>query len=457
MARKFRLSRRHLLRGAGSLAIGLPWLEAMESGDAQAQSLTTAKRFISVFQPGGTVLSKWRPSGNEADFVLSPILEPLEAVKDKLLIIDGVDMKSAIGGIHEGGIVALLTGTPQSDRHNRYASGPSVDQVIAATASSGKTRKSLELAVRWATGKSHGNLSPINSLNFADDAQFSPVPPRIDPVQIWDTLFGSIDPVDPGATAAVLARKQSMLDFLDRRFEGTAQRLGATDRAKLEQHLSQLREMEKSLAAMAPAQGECTVPQVVDTSTYNPTSGKQSADDGSVKDSASDAAIPTVGKYFMDMIVAALACDLTGVATLQWTDTEAKHTFPWLELSEHHHFYQHDGGFKPNECERICRWYSEQHAYLLSALAQVDMGGHTLLDETVVFFGSELQEPPSHAKNNMPFMLAGNGGGLVTNRYLRYSGASHNDLLLGLLRLFGDERATFGDARYCSGVLAGMI
>lgn len=457
MTTKFRLTRRHLLRGAGSIAIGLPWLEAMSPTDARAQSLTTAKRFISVYQPGGTVLNKWRPSGNETDFALSPILEPFEALKDKLLIVDGVDMKSAIGGIHEGGIVALLTGTPQSGLHSQYASGPSIDQVIATTASAGKARNSIELAVRWATGKSHGNLHPINSLNFANDAQFSPIPPRIDPVQIWDTLFGSIDPEDQGATAGVLARKQSILDFLDRRYEGTALRLSATDRAKLEQHLTHIRELEKSLATIAPGQDECTVPQVVDTSTYNPTSGKNSSDDGSLKDSASDAAIPDVGRYFMDMIVAALACDLTGVATLQWTDTEAKHTFPWLQLSEHHHFYQHDGGFRPNECERIARWYSEQHAYLLSALAQVDMGGHTLLDETVVFFGSELQDPPSHAKNNMPFLLAGNGGGLVTNRYLRYSGASHNDLLLGILRLFGDERQTFGDARYCTGVLPGLI
>lgn len=148
-----------------------------------------------------------------------------------------------------------------------------------------------------------------------------------------------------------------------------------------------------------------------------------------MKDTSTDAAIPKVGKLMMDMIVMAMACDMTSVATLQWSDTEAKHTFPWLKLSEHHHYYQHDSGFKPVECAKVCTWSSEMHAYLLQGLAAVDLGGRSLLDESVVFFGSELQEPPSHMKNSMPLLLAGNGGGLRTGRWLKYNGVSHNNLL----------------------------
>lgn len=451
------ISRRHLLKGAGSIAIGLPWLEAMLPDTARAQSETTAKRFIAVYQPGGTVLDKWRPSGTETDFVLSPILEPFAAVKDRLVVVDGVDMKSAVGEQHQAGIVALLTGTPQSGGNSQYASGPSLDQVIASVASNGKARKSLEVAIRWATGKSHGNLHPINSLNFADDGKASPLPPRIDPVQVWETLFGSLEPNESEATAQMLARKQSILDFVGRRYDGLSQRVSASDRSKLEQHLEHVRDLERSLSSIVTPDASCQPPAVVDTSDYNPASGKNADNDGVIKDTRSDAAIPKVGKYFMDMIVAAMACDLTAVATLQWSDTEAKHTFPWLELSEHHHFYQHDGGFRADECAKIARWYSEQHAYLISQLQAVQVGEGTLLDESVLFFGSELQEPPSHVKSNMPFLLAGNGGGLQTNRYLKYGGQSHNDLLLAILRLFGDERATFGDARFCNGVLGAIV
>jgi hypothetical protein len=158
----------------------------------------------------------------------------------------------------------------------------------------------------------------------------------------------------------------------------------------------------------------------------------------------------------IDMLVMALACDMTSVVTLQWTDTEAKHTFPWLHLSEHHHYYQHDGGFRPAECQTICTWYSEMHLYLLQAMERVDMGGHSLLDESVVLFGSELQDPPSHKTNNMPLLLAGGGGGLRTGRWLRYNSVSHNNLLVSILNLFGDTRTTFGDPQYCDGPLTNL-
>jgi hypothetical protein len=164
--------------------------------------------------------------------------------------------------------------------------------------------------------------------------------------------------------------------------------------------------------------------------------------------------IPLVGQFMMDMLVMALACDKTGVISLQWTDTEAKHTFPWLNLPEHHHFYQHDGGFRPTECTQIQTWYSQMHLSLLQKMQAVDMGGHSLLDESVVFFGSELADPPSHAKNNMPVLLAGGSSGtLRTGRWIKCGGVPHNKLLTSLLNLFGDTRTSFGDSRVDSSAL----
>ena len=452
---KPRPTRRNFLRGATGVAIALPWLEFFDRGSARAQGATPtqAQRFMAVFTPGGTVLNKWRPSGTETAPVLSPILAPLEPMKQKLLVLDGIDMKSAVGGIHEEGIVALLTGTPQSDANRRYASGPSIDQVLADRFK--KPRRSLEVAIRWATGKSHGLLATNNCLNFENSAGFKPIPPRLDPVEIWNDLFKMQGAAPSGEAMARIARKRSILDFLDRRYVGLAQQLGAEDRAKLEQHLTKIREIERTLENM-PATATCKAPELIDTSRYNPFTGLNSSDDGSVRDKSTDAEIPTVGKLMMDMLVMALACDMTSVCTLQWTDTEAKHTFPWLSLSEHHHYYQHDGGFKPAECQKICTWYSEMHLYLLQAMAAVDMGGHTLLDESVVFFGSELQEPPSHKCNNMPFLLAGGGGGLRTGRWLRFDSQPHNNMWVSILNLFGDPRSTFGDPKYCTGPLSGL-
>ncbi len=452
--KKFRLSRRSVLRGAGSIAIGLPWLECME--DVKAQSApATAQRFIGVYQPGGTVIDKWRPTGTEMAPVLSPILSPLEPVKNKLLIIDGLEMKSAVGEQHQAGIIAFLTGTIQTAARSNYSGGPSIDQVIASKISKNiKPISSLQVAVRWATGKSKGRLHPINALNFEDNSSFSPIPPRLVPGDIWNELFGNLEPSTPG-TDLLVERKKSILDFVDKKYVSLSMRMGARDKLKLEEHLDKIREIENGLMTTPPPTGMCTPPTLIDTSDYNPNAGLN-ADDADVdleEVGTTDAAIPKVGKLMTDMIVMALACDRTAVATLQWSDTEAKHTFPWLNLTQHHHYYQHDGGFKPVECEKICNWYSQMHLYMIQAMAAVDMGGHTLLDESVVLFGNELSDPPAHKKQNMPFMLAGNGGGLRTGRFIKHPGVTHNNMLVAIMNLFGDNRTTFGDPTYCTGSL----
>ena len=346
---------------------------------------------------------------------------------------------------------------PQSDAHRGYVAGPSIDQVIATRMAPLKRRKkSLHMAVRWATGKSHGLVSPMNVANFEDNGRFNPIPPSLDPEAIWQDLFGSPDPSTGSANTERIARKKSILDYVGRRYATVAQQLGSSDRQKLEQHLTKVREIEQGLDSMGgKIGGMCGTPPKVGTSDYNP-NRELSTNGGEARNTSTDAAIPKVGKFMMDMMVMAMACDITGVGTFQWTDTEAKHTFPWLNLREHHHYYQHDGGFRPKECEQIGTWYSSQHAYLLGEMAKIDMGGHSLLDESVMFFGSELQSPSDHGRSNMPFLLAGGGGGLRGGRWSRHDRVSHNNLLVSILNLFGDQRTVFGDPRHCTGALGGL-
>jgi hypothetical protein len=406
------------------------------------------------------VLERWRPTlGDGGALTLSPILAPLAPVQQHLVVLDHLDMRCAWGEQHQSGLMGLLTGTPQNVPENAYPGGPSIDQVIAARISAGKKPiPSLELAVRWGTGRAFGLLAPRNALNFELAAPYNPIPPRIDPVQIWNTLFGEPSRGEHEA-AKRLQQKKSVLDFLDRRYVGLSRRLGAADRMKLEQHLTKIREIEQALettAATAHTTKSCRIPELPDTSNYNPNSGATPSEDGRIKDTVTDNEIPRIGKLMTDMLVMALACDMTAVGTLQWSDTEALYTLPWLGLQEHHHYYQHDGGFRPAECEQIATWYSTQHLYLLQSLASVDMGGHSLLDESVVFFGTELQEPPTHAKNNIPLMLAGHGGGLRTGRMIDCASASHNDLLVSIQNLFGEPSNVFGAPQYCTGPLSGL-
>jgi hypothetical protein len=465
---KFRLNRRAMLRGAGSVAIALPWLEIMDGSRANAQvAANPAKRFLAVYTPGGSVIdtgieqpsgiNKFRPTGTETAPILSPILAPLEPIKQKLLVLSGLDMSSKKGEQHQAGIIAWLTGTAQLSAPpnggqpgtNSYASGPSVDQRIATLISKGKKQfSSLEMAVRWGTGKAHGLLSPISCANFEDSEKASPIAPRIDPQQIFDDLFGT--PPGGGGNPA----KKSILDHVLSEYNALVPKLGTTDRATLEQHVEKLNDIQKGLTAVQNGSATCAVPPRADTDGYNPGSGVCGNNCGPAD---------TVGKFMMDMMVMALACDMTAVGTFQWTDTEAKHTFPWLDLSEHHHFYQHDGIFKPVECEKICTWYSTMHLHLLTEMDRHIMGpdGKTLLDESVVFFGSELSHPSSHGNKDMPFMLAGGGGGLRGGRWLHHGDNSenrnsHNNLLVSILNLFGDPATTFGNPEFCSGPLSNL-
>jgi hypothetical protein len=252
-------------------------------------------------------------------------------------------------------------------------------------------------------------------------------------------------------------RKKSILDFVGKKYDALKPKLGMADRTRLDQHLTQVRSLEQRIVITTmppPATSLCKQPTKVDTTGYNPTSSLNSADDGSIKDTQTDTKIPLVGQFMMDMMVMALTCDRTGVISLQWTDTEAKHTFPWLQLSEHHHYYQHDMGFQPTECTKICTWYSQMHRDLLQKMQAVDMGGHSLLDESIVFFGSELSEPSSHGKVNMPFLLAGGDGKtLRAGRWIKAGGVPHNKLLTSILGLYGDTRTSFGDSRIDSAPL----
>lgn len=468
---KHKLDRRTVLRGAGSIAIALPWLEVMGTPKpASAQAAPTAKRFLTVYQPGGTVsqqpggkvAEKFWPSGPANAPVLSPILAPLQPVFSKVLLPKGLSMTKIWhkqgGEQHQAGIVSWLTGMPQPGAET-YPKGPSMDQVLAKTLSKGKKLPSLQMAVRWATGKSNSKLAPINAVNFADTAEMLPLPPQLDPQKLFTSLFGDVQPgKDTSGQAAAIARSKSILDFVGGRYTALSARLGARDKARLDEHLTQIRAFETGLDKLVEVGGACQPPAAVDTTGYNPTLG-------TTMSTTTDAVIPKVGTFMMDMMIMALACEITAVGSFQWTDTEAKHTFPWLNLTNHHHYYQHDGndatkadfvdGYAPGACEQICTWYSQMHAHLLTGMDKVDMGGHTLLDETLVFFGTELAFPPQHLKENMPFLLA--GGGIKGGRVMDCGASTpHNNLLVSIFNHLGDARTTFGDPEFCQNKLPSL-
>jgi hypothetical protein len=429
----FRLSRRAVLRGAGSVAIALPWLEIMQPLKSSRAADAPAKRFVAVYTPGGTVLDDWTPS---SIVQLSPILSPLTGMIPNLVVLNGLNMQCAVGGEQlQAGMVGLLTGCAQM-RNGRPVPNASLDQVLAQKLGSSV----LYQAVRWATGSGAGEASDNNILSYGvADGAFTRSVPAIDPAATWQRLFGAVPEAANGAW------QKSILDSVIGRYAKLSQKLGSADKRRLETHMEMLRSLERSIKE------HCLPPVLVDTPDYDPRAGGG-------QDVVTDAAIPKVGKLMMDMLVMALSCDLTQVGVMQWADSRAAYTLPWLDLpgGEAQSYYENGGGFDRASMTKIFTWYSTQHAYLLEQMAKVDLGGRTLLDESVVFFGSQQQSPATHAKDHMPFLLAGGGGGLRGGRMSSFEGSSHNDLLSSLANLFGDTRTTFGDVEFCSAPLSGL-
>ena len=446
MKPKWLISRRTLLRGAGGAAVGLPLLDVMVAPPARGQNTSPNKRFIVYYTPGGTVMDGWQPGGSETAFTLPVILQPLQKHQQKLLVVSGLNLKvteEGFGHPHSRGMGGLLTGQPLNNGpydtcagNAGFANGQSIDQAIATKISAGKKFKSLELAVRWPTdGRDGGKAAPTNNLNLSGASQ--PIPMSTDPQAVFARLFS-----DVGANAAQLSqeklRTKSILAAVGKEYQGLLSKVSNADRAKLDEHLTRVREVETSLDALAQTSGACAKPTV-----------------GGAFDYKSDAQMPKAGQLMMDMMVMAFACDLTNVGTIQWTDSQSYNTFPWLGLNENHHAYQHDHGYQPEALKKIYNWYGTQVASFADRLANVQEQGQSLLDNAAVFWCSEIQHPNSHAQDNMPFAVIGNAGGTIrSGRWVKYSALPHNNLLVSLGNAYGLGLNTFGKAKFCTGPLA---
>jgi hypothetical protein len=452
---KNRITRRTLLRGAGHVAIALPFLEAMlRPRETHAQAAAVPTRFVVFYSPGGTLLDKWRPTGTETSFTLGSMMSALVPHQKDLLFLDGLNLsvtEKGVGHPHSRGMAGVLTGTEllpgtfvTGQGGASFANGPSVDQIIAGRISQGQSLKfkSLEFSTAWAiSGRNLTDGAVAETSNAANTINFEgankPLAPMTKPQDAFTRIFSDLG-MPSAAGDADRKKTVSILDAVQGEFARISAQVGAADKAKLDEHLQQIRDMEASLGATTSGQS-CIAPTAPTT--------------------ASSKDIPTKGRAMTDLLVASLACNLTRVATMQWGDSEAKFplNFDPLNLPDVHHGYQHDSVYNPNALTQIYSWFGSNFAYLLDKLASVKEGDGTMLDNTVVLWVSEIQEPPTHAQTNMPFVIAGGkNAGIRTGRYLKVPSQAHNNLLVTLLNVFGGTDKTFGRSEYNTGMLAGL-
>ncbi len=421
------VSRRGFTAGLGAALLAAPFLGLLtRSRRARAATGVAAKRLVVFFSPNGTVPARWRPSGSETAwaFPAGSILEPLAPHRDRLVVVDGLQFVGATN--HEGGMAAMLTGSGSAGGESR---GMSIDQFVAAAIGGATRLRSLELGVQ--TSAWGGSVQ--TRMSYTGAGQYAP--PDDSPRGVYARLYGD---VAPGGADVTLARRQRVLDAVKGDLGDLRGRLGGEEQHKLDQHLTSLRELERALGG-----GSCD-------------GGTPVAD---LAIHANDN-FPAIGRTQMDLLVAALACGATNVASIQWGHTVAPQVFTWLGLGDGHHALSHmDDGNAAGVAAFVTaeRWFATQFAYLLDKLAVAPdpAGGGSLLDTTLVVWAKEMGDSRAHVCTDVPFVLAG-GGAFTPGRYLRTGGAAHARLLVSICHAMGLATTTFGNPAAGSGPLAGL-
>ena len=443
---KLRVSRRNFLRGVGigAAAVALPFARVL-SGKADD---TIPKRFIAWFTPNGTIDEEWVTGGGATDFTLGRILEPLAPFRDKLLLLDGLNVRNCAtgpGSGHQKGAGCFLTGRPLLDGDfgggggatSGWASGISLDQYIANEIAPPTAFPSLELGV-YVRGSNNRHRLAYRGSN-------DPLPPQNSPYAVFDRLFADTAGGDAAAIERLRLRRMSVLDSVNGDLAELRGRLPNEHRLRLEAHLESLREVERRVESASLGGAVCEQPEL-----------------GTPLDPERNENYPTMGQLQMDMLVAALACDKTRISTLMWSGSTSNQTFSFIDGvgSQGHHDMSHEAnssGTAKEQLVRINRWYSEQFAYLLGALDAIPEGDGTMLDNTLILWGNELSDGDSHNLREHKWVLAGNAAGYFrTGRYVQTGDVPHNNLLVSIANAMGVATDTFGAPEHCTGSLDGL-
>ncbi len=382
------LSRRTLLRGmlgGAAITLGLPPLEAMFNAHGTAYANGTMPcRFGLWFWGNGIRSDQWIPQGTGNSWVAGPALAPLESIRPWLHVLTGMEIKSN-SYPHHGGMSGIMTGDAYQqvgttrDTIVSTFSGPSMDQIAAASIGSGTPYRSLELGITRKTGTDEGTTFEALSHNGPNSINQPERSPRL----LFGRLFGS--PPSPQVDAA----RRSVLDAVAEQTRALQARVGVRDRIRLDQHLASVRTLEQRLAVPRPA---CKVPPMpVDPAT-----------------------IIETNQLLSDLLVMALACDLTRVFSVMFTQCGSGIVLSMPEVGATNglHSHCHEDAAPQPVMQRAIVFTMQQLAYLLGRMRDTPEGAGNLLDNSVVFATSELGDQyEGQTVDEFPILIAGKAGG----------------------------------------------
>jgi hypothetical protein len=436
-----RLSRRALLGGIGAGALLSPFVPLLNTS---AQESAIPRRIIFLFSPNGTIRNNWKPSGSQDDFTFGSILEPLEPYKSYVNVVDGLRYANGgAGNRHMQGPFKFMAGsgllagnefTGGGDASSGWGGHISVDQEIASLVGQETPFASLEFGVQ------NGGAQVRSRMSYAGSHQ--PLAPEQDPYAMFDRLFKDFDQSED-ELARLRAERQSVIDVVRAQLTSIEPMYASKDKLKVDAHLDALRAIEKRLDTSYGA--ACELPVVGDTIDHMAAENFQ-----------------VVSRLQIDLMVMALTCDMTRVASLMWTSATSNKTFPFLGFTDKHHDLSHEGDSNTvaqDKLTDINHFYAGELAYLASRLAAVEEGDGTMLDNTLIVWGNELGKGNSHTHHPVPIiMLGGAQGHFRMGRNLDYGDVIHNRLLVSLCHYMGlPDVTSFGDLDTGSGPLDNLV
>jgi hypothetical protein len=441
------LSRRTVLRGLGA-AIALPLLEAMlpQSGYTAPStyrplSKSGAKptpRVIFCYVPNGVNVMEWAPAASGASYALSPTLAPLREHRARFSVLSGLGHPHSTGG-HSGADTWLTGANLRAVPGKDYTNTISVDQVIAEKIGAQTRFPSIEI------GDMSGTGSALHSHTLAFDRNGTPLPCENSPQRLFERLFVPDDAASRDAALKRFAEKRSILDEVLGEAKALETRLGGADKSKLNEYLASVRETELRVQRQV-AWIDVPKPKVV-------TQGLQlNSQPGNAHDR------PMWLDVMLEISYLAFLTDATRVITFEWS----REAGGFGGGGENHHELSHHGGDAGmlKKLANIDRFHVERLARFLTFLQSTEEGGRTMLDHTMVVYGSGMNsgERGDHSPKNLPLIVAGGGAwGLKHGQHLAHNPDKHpplSNVLLSVAQKMGVETDRFQDA---TGTLTGLV